>query len=356
MPAMMQDAPTLPEQIQVLDEPQPPARRSTSTPPAPPAMRPSLRPWGLLALAKIALLAIILYFVGTAMARQFKEIPWQQVQFRPVWLVLSLATISLATFASTIGFSLLFARSGCAPGLSAVCAAAWLSSLGKYVPGKFAAFAGSTYLLNRSRVPAGIAAGVWLLLQVVTVLAALLVAMPLCLWGPLPQRYPLAPLYLGVGLVLCAAVLHPRVLAAGLNRVSPRLKRHPLTFLPSPSQYLPPIGCCAIGWALLGAATWMAARSVFPAPAESAVTFAAAMALATVAGLLAIVPAGLGVREAVLMVTLTPLAGPYTAMVAVLMRLLVTVAELVMAGVGMFLLRQTADSVHRGTTLRLSTS
>ena len=72
--------------------------------------------WGVL-LGKLGLLGVVLYFVGRAMARQTGGDPRGDVQFRAGWLGLSLVTICVATFVSTISFSLLFARSGHAPGL-----------------------------------------------------------------------------------------------------------------------------------------------------------------------------------------------------------------------------------------------
>ena len=75
-------------------------------------------------------------------------------------------------------------------------------------------------------------------------------------------------------------------------------------------------------------------------PASTIPIFAAAMALANVVGLLAIVPAGLGVREAVVLAALSPLMGPYTVVLALLMRGVVTAAEVVMAGAGMVMWRR----------------
>jgi glycosyltransferase 2 family protein len=69
-------------------------------------------------------------------------------------------------------------------------------------------------------------------------------------------------------------------------------------------------------------------------PPSTMPIFAAAMALANVVGLLAVVPAGLGVREAVVLAALSPLIGPYTTVLALLMRAVATVAEMVMAGAG----------------------
>jgi glycosyltransferase 2 family protein len=305
--------------------------------------------WGML-LGKMALLGVVLYFVGRAMAGQLAEIPWEKVEFRAGWLGLSLVTICAATFVSTISFSLLFVRSGNAPGLGAVCAATWLSSLGKYVPGKFAGCASATWLLNRSGVPAGVGASVWLLQQGITMLSGLLMAIPLCFWGPVRGRFPLAWVFVAGGAAVFVVILHPGVMGWGINQLLMRLKREPLCILPTMREYVLPVVCLLIGWALLGAATWMAAQSVQVTAASTIPIFAAAMALANVVGLLAVVPAGLGVREAVVLAALSPLTGPYTAVLALLMRGVATAAEAVMAGAGMVMYRQ-----YQGTRSGMAT-
>jgi hypothetical protein len=291
-------------------------------------------------LGKVALLGAVLYFVGGAMAGQLAEIPWEDVHFHAGWLGLSLGTVCIATFVSTISFSLLFARSGHAPGLGPVCVATWLSSLGKYVPGKFAGFASATWLLNRYRVPAGVGASVWVLQQGITTLSGLLMAIPLCFWEPVRARFPLAWVLAAGASGLFLVVLHPRVLGWGINQLLVRLKREPVCFLPSIREYLLPVICLLIGWGLLGVATWMAVQSVLPTSASTIPVFAAGMALANVVGLLAIVPAGLGVREAVVLAALGPLIGSYTAILALLMRGVVTAAEVVMAGLAVVMYRR----------------
>lgn len=308
-----------------------------------------MRRWTLL-LAKLTILAIVLFFVGRAMAGQFSEVPWAKIHFRPVWFGLSIGLICGAIFVSTISFSLLFARSGHAPRLSAVCVASWFASLGKYIPGKFAAFASATWLLNRYHVPASVAAGTWILQQAVTTVSGLLLVIPLCFWSPLRERFPLAWLYVSGAVIACLVGMHPRIVGWFINPLLVRLKRQPLCFLPTPGQYVLPVLCCMAGWVLLGLATWLAMYSLSPIPAAMALVFAPAMALAYILGVLAITPGGLVIREAVLLVVLTPLTGPFTAVLAVLMRLLVILAEVIMAGIALLLYRHLARPTSVVTT------
>jgi hypothetical protein len=87
-------------------------------------------------------------------------------------------------------------------------------------------------------------------------------------------------------------------------------------------------------------ATWLAVHSIRPVPLGACLIFTPAMALAYILGVVAVVPGGLGIREGALLVVLTPLTGPFTSVLAVLMRLLVIVAELIMAGTALLLHRR----------------
>jgi hypothetical protein len=93
------------------------------------------------------------------------------------------------------------------------------------------------------------------------------------------------------------------------------------------------------GWVLLGLSLLAVVRALEPAGTNSRIAFGlapiaiASVALATVAGfVVAVLPAGLGVREGVLMSTLTPALGSDRAVIASLaLRLVWVVAELAAA-------------------------
>jgi hypothetical protein len=102
------------------------------------------------------------------------------------------------------------------------------------------------------------------------------------------------------------------------------------------------------GWLLVsftfyGVATWLLARDLNPGVGgvRLLLLVAGGYALAWTAGFLVlVVPAGAGVREAVLVLALSPAlaAGPAT-LLALVARLLATVADLVWAAVGMAMRR-----------------
>ncbi|WP_445548706.1 lysylphosphatidylglycerol synthase domain-containing protein, partial [Frankia sp. CiP1_Cm_nod2] len=160
------------------------------------------------------------------------------------------------------------------------------------------------------------------------------------------------------GLVLLAvpvfaAVLYPPVLSALLASAFRLLRRPPLEQPPGGRHVLAAAGWLLAGFVLYGVATWLLARDLTPSVhgVRLLLLSVGGYSFAWTAGFLVLVlPAGAGVREAVLVLTLAPAlaAGPATVL-ALIIRLFATVADLVWAGIGMAL-RPTPTGVPTGRT------
>ncbi|WP_430827792.1 lysylphosphatidylglycerol synthase domain-containing protein [Candidatus Protofrankia californiensis] len=144
-----------------------------------------------------------------------------------------------------------------------------------------------------------------------------------------------------VAVPVFAVVLYPPVLSALLAFVFRLLRRPPLEHPPTGRHVLAGAGWLLAGFVLFGVATWLLARDLTPSVhgLRLLLLSVGGYAFAWTAGFLVLViPAGAGVREAVLVLTLAPAlaAGPATVL-ALIIRLFATVADLVWAGVGMAL-------------------
>lgn len=288
---------------------------------------------------KALVLGIIIYYVARAMGRQLREVPWQQIDFQPQYLVGALLLTGVAIFMSAAAYRVLIAGFTRPPSLAAMCAVTWLPLLGKYVPGKVASVAGAIWLLSRCGVPADMGASIVMVQQVLGLLTGFLLAIPLGFWQPVREQFPHAWPCLIAGPLAGLVFLHPAVLRPAANWALRRFGRPPLSSVPSFRQYLPAIIINIVGWIALGAATWMVARSMIPVSPSLLPVFAGVTALANSLGILTLIPGGLGVREGIMLVILTPLAGPVTSMVAVVMRLVVTLVEVILSGLALLLLR-----------------
>jgi len=292
-------------------------------------------------LVRLSLLAVVLYFVGAAVVRRFAAIDWRDIQFSPGQLALAAMTLTAMTLSSAVGLrSLLGAFCKCPP-MRILIAANWLVPLGKYIPGKVASIAGMIWLLRNRGVSGTVVGSVAIIRQVLGVTVALILAGPLLIWPPVRSQLPLAWLWCGLLIAGGLAVLHPKVLGPVTGWLLRRVGRPPLARVPRLREYIAPMLWAVLTWTLFGASIWLAARAVAPVPVTLLPVFVSAGALAAVVGFLAVfAPAGLGVREAVLLIVLGQAIGPEpAALTAVLSRLLMTLVEIALAGLGALLLR-----------------
>jgi hypothetical protein len=228
-----------------------------------------------------------------------------------------------------------------------------LANLGRYVPGKVLQIAGLAWLARREGVPGAIAAGAAVLGQGVALLGATLVGLG-AFFGP--NEAWRAWGWVGLAAVLAFVALASLPASArALERAFLRLAR-----TPAPARAADPAGRPGFGlrWTLLYALNWGVYASAFwllYLGLEGWTPFlraGPAFAAAYVAGYLAVfAPAGVGVREASLVVFLGPVLAPEpAAALAVVARLWTTAVELVPAAVlaWMHLRARRAESAGRG--------
>jgi hypothetical protein len=134
------------------------------------------------------------------------------------------------------------------------------------------------------------------------------------------------------GAILAWALLHPSGLLRWCDWALTRLRRQRIDARLSRSSALRACAIAFAGWVAWGIHAWVLARP-FGAEASDLAFCVGGFALAFVAGLLALpLPAGAGVREAVLALTFGPIVGNGEALtIALLSRLLLVAAELLAA-------------------------
>jgi uncharacterized membrane protein YbhN (UPF0104 family) len=207
------------------------------------------------------------------------------------------------------------------------------AQLGKYVPGSVWVVAIQADLGRRHQIRTSVMA----LSYAVAALVALATGALLALVAMTDPHRPLAPPVLAVvaaaGLVLLAGLARPQLLNRILRAGARLLRRD----LPSVTLSLGALARAVLwegfGWIGLGLHVWLLARPL-GAPIALLPAYVGAFALAFVAGLALLpLPAGLGVREGLLVVFLTPSLGAGPALtVALVSRLVLVVVDLALAG------------------------
>ncbi len=295
---------------------------------------------------KYLVAAAILAIVGWRFAQDLQSESLQGLTLRWPWLLLSGALYLLALCTSAWCWYRLMRYFGQRPPVPATVRAYFLGHLGKYLPGKAIAVLMRGALVRGPTVRLSVAI-LTAFVEVLTTMAAgaLCAAVLFAVEPPRAAGLPYHPVLLGVVLLgLCGVPLLPGVFNLLAGRLARRfqaveaLQLKPLRTLILVQGLL----VTTVGWALLGVSVWAVVQSVLPETEpltpDAWARYTAMMALAYVAGFLAIVmPGGVGVREFVLTLFLRPEfpeAGQALAVVAVLLlRLVWTAGELVLAAV-----------------------
>ena len=312
----------------------------------------------LIVLVKAAVALLVLWGVGRHVLRTWHDLQHHEmaIEPQPIYIVLSglvyLAGLSCCAFFYE---DILKASPTPIPALSAY-RAYLVSHLGKYVPGKAMVVvmrAGMSAAHGARAATAAIAT----FYETLVMMAAggLIAALGFALGGPSPSMtvtlpalaqlelpfYHLAGLFaLGLGLAFLVVVLPPCFRRLSLM-VSLPLPGVGPEALPRFSAGLLARGLRRGGesWLFLGLSQILVVRGLVPAGRFEFLSVLpvviASVALATAAGfVVAVLPAGLGVREGVLMVALGPVFGQDLAVVAALaLRLVWVAAELLAAAV-----------------------
>jgi hypothetical protein len=205
----------------------------------------------------------------------------------------------------------------------------FVGQVGKYLPGAVWPVLAQMELGQAQRIPRRRSATVAVLALLVSLSAGLLTAAAATA-GSVSDQYRWA--FLAVPVLLVG--LHPKVLNPLIDRLLRLARRPPLEVPLSGRAILTATGWAVLSWILNGLHVYLLAGHLGSASVRTALLAIGGYAFAWCVGFLVVfAPAGAGVREVVLVATLSPVlsVGKATA-VALASRLITTVADLVSAG------------------------
>lgn len=295
-------------------------------------------------------LRVVLLVVAVGFSAVSLRSAWTDVQADLDRLTVS--AVALSALALVLGFCLLFAawyrmlgamgrdeRFGVLDGAEVYA----VGQLGKYVPGAVWPAVIQSQMGARRHVGWRVIVGGYTMLVVLTITTGAEAALG-TLTGPVePWIRWVVVAGAVLGLVLTWATVHPDALHRQLDRLLERLTGAGFPERLDLRAAAEAALLCFGAWVLLGAHAAAILQPLGVAPSQF-VFVGGSFVLAWVAGIVAVpLPAGIGVREAVLIVTVGSLVGRPTAItLAVVSRLIQVVADLVAAGVlgGIGVLRQ----------------
>ncbi len=203
----------------------------------------------------------------------------------------------------------------------------------KYVPGKVMGFLVSVEMGRRIGVPAARMGTAWLLALVVSLLTGATVGL-----AAGPEVFGASAAWLLLAVAPVAVVLVRPELVGRAATLLARVRRRP-----EPSTAMSGTGirqavvAQLLAWLIGGAHLWLLAVAMGAPPLRALPLCLGAFGLGAVAGVIAVfAPDGIGVREVVVTAALSViLPVPVASVVALVSRVVVTVSELVTAGIGL---------------------
>ncbi|MCG8312561.1 MAG: flippase-like domain-containing protein [Pseudomonadales bacterium] len=206
----------------------------------------------------------------------------------------------------------------------------FVPALGKYLPGKVLFLAGRVELIKKFGGSRSAGFSVFILENIFLLLAASFFVLPsLFAFFKLPGQW-LGAAYLAPCLAAIWIVIKPNTLFKYFNLILQRLRRQPLTIHIKSMDALLILSIYLLIWFAYGLGCAFFALEISNTSYDHLFIVASAFVLAWMAGFLSIItPGGLGVREAIIVVLLSPILGEaIAALMAVMMRLTWTIIEL----------------------------
>ena len=218
-----------------------------------------------------------------------------------------------------------------------------VSMLAKYVPGGVWTPAARVVAARRAGVTdAGLVTASMLIEAGMSAVAGVIVFVISLAWVH-GVNAPIGPLV--VFAVVIAVLVHPRIFQPLATRVLRRFGQPPLPPLHAPTMLFLLV-FYAFTWLVGGTGLWLLLRSVGAHPTPSTIVFLGGTACvgAIVAVLFVFAPSGLGVREGSMYGVMLAIASkPHALSAVVLNRVSITVVEILLALVGGFVLRRSAE-------------
>ena len=217
----------------------------------------------------------------------------------------------------------------------------WVSSLGRYIPGKVAVVAGSMAMLVRMGARFSVAGAALVLSTALMILIGMIGAIPVFFSPVMRQRLPSAGIFALMVAAMALVCLYPPIFLAMCNVGLRMIRRAEIPSGVKQGPFWAAVGVGVIRIICVSMALWFAARSISFVGFSSFGQIMGAASLASVIGFLAVfAPAGLGVHEAVYLVALKPVMGAQVAILAILFRGMQVLLDLVVAGIGVMIMRE----------------
>lgn len=293
----------------------------------------------------VVILLALVFFVAKDWRSEWQELMTHQFQLNPWLLGCAFLGFVLQELSYGLIWRSVLMRLGYRLNLR-VCLRIYLSSeFVRYIPGNVLHVVTRVLWVSKYGVPRPTAFASMMIELITKMIAgALIFALSLIFWGDIGQlvNSQLVFILLGVvGVVAMLVFLHPRVLNGVLSFALRLLKREPVNLGMGYRDILLVVLAWCVSWFVAGCAFFLLLWALWPATPLALLPICIGIyALAWDVGFASfITPSGLGIREVVITAIFAlafPVPAGLSAVVAILSRLVSTVAELLCVGVAYF--------------------
>jgi glycosyltransferase 2 family protein len=301
---------------------------------------------------QIGLAVLIFGFLVLTVIDQWAEIKDEGVHFHVGWLVPAIVILPAFLVLSAYGWDLTLRFLGYRIGFGRAQVAWGQPLLARYVPGSVLYVLGRVLLSERAGIPRKITIASIVYEQAVSATSAVVVASYFIIQHPDLQghTYRWAVLLL---IPAAIALLHPRVFGPLANRALRAFGREPLPAVISLRGVVSLIAFYSFNWLVISVGLYCVARSVTFISTADILLVGAAQAIGYFAALVTLIaPAGIGVKDAAfawaVKAALPSKSFALGSLIAIAVRGVMTVAELIYVAAVTALGRREGWSIHTG--------
>jgi len=301
---------------------------------------------------QIGLVVVIFGFLVLTVIDQWSQIQSEGVHFHVGWLIPAVVIIPVFFLFSAYGWDLILRSLGYRIGFGRAQVAWGQPMLARYVPGSVLYVLGRVLLSERAGIPRRITIASIVYEQAISATSAIVVASYFIIHHPDLQGQPVRWAVL-LAIPAAIALLHPRVFGPIANRLLAAFGREPLPTLIPLRGVIALIVYYSLNWVVVAVGIYCVARSVTYIPFDDVLLVGSAQAIGYFAALVTLVaPAGLGVRDAAFawaMKAALPGKGfAFASLIAIAVRGVMTVGELIYVAAVTALGRREGWSIHTG--------
>jgi uncharacterized membrane protein YbhN (UPF0104 family) len=301
---------------------------------------------------QIGLAVVVFGFLVLTVVNQWSEIKSEGVHFHVGWLIPAIVILPAFYVLSALGWDLTLRFLGYRIGFGRAQVAWGQPMLARYVPGSILYVLGRVLLSERAGVPRRITIASIVYEQAISATSAIVVAAYFIINHPDLQGDPIRWAVL-VAIPAAIALLHPRVFGPLANKALGAFGREALPAVISLRGILTLLVFYSLNWVVVAFGIYCVARSVTHIPFNDLLLVGSAQAIGYFAALVTLIaPAGLGVRDAAfawaVKAALPSRSFALGSLIAIAVRGVMTIGELIYVGAVTALGRREGWSIHTG--------